>query len=143
KAPSEPVVLDESSIIGDVRIGPRRVIQYENGTIAVIGRGARRPVVKPVLRDIAAELRIDLLNGNGNPMNTRQLGAAIIAAVAGENRLARSDSGAEWGGEDESGGPNIIPKPLSEPVVLDESTVIRDVQIGARRVIQYENGTIA
>ncbi len=143
KAPSEPVVLDESAIIGDVRIGSRRVIQYENGTIAVEVDGARVPVVKPVLREIAAELRLGLLNSNGNPMNTRQLGAAIIATIAGENRFARSDGSVERSGEDDGVGPNIIRKSPSEPIVLGESAVIRDVRIGSRRVIQYENGTIA
>ena len=100
KPPSEPVVLDELAITGSVQIGSRRVIQYENGTIAVEVDGARVPVVKPILRDIAAELRLSPLNSNGNQFNTRQLGAAIIATAGGENRLAWSDGDVESMDED-------------------------------------------
>lgn len=88
KPPSEPVALDGLVITGSVQVGERRVVQYENGSIAVEISGARVPVVKPLLRDIAAELRISPLNSNGNKMNTRQLGAAIIAIGGGENRFA-------------------------------------------------------
>lgn len=86
KSPTEPVVLDKLAVIGDIQIGDRRVVQYENGTIVVEIKGARVPVTKPALREIAAELHLSPLNSNGNPMNTRQLGAAIIAATGGANQ---------------------------------------------------------
>ncbi len=88
KPSSGPLVLDGLAITGSVQIGSRRVIQYENGSIAVEIDGARAPVVKPILREVAAELRLSPLNSNGNAMNTRQLGAAIIATTASDNRFA-------------------------------------------------------
>jgi len=90
KPPSEPVVLDEMAITGSAQIGSRRVIQYENATIAVEVDGVRVSVVKPVLRAIAAELGLSPLNSNGNPFNTRQLGAEIIA-TAGAKKSACSE----------------------------------------------------
>ncbi|MFO1083236.1 MAG: hypothetical protein U1E21_01625 [Reyranellaceae bacterium] len=104
KPSSEPLVLDKMAIVGDVWIGARRVIQYENGTIAVEVDGARVPVVRPILREIAAELRLSPLNSSGNQMNTRQLGSAIIATSGSENRSARSDSDVAWREEDGNGG---------------------------------------
>lgn len=88
KPSSEPIVLDGLAITGSATIGSRRVVQYENGSIAVEVDGARVPIVKPVLREIAAELRLSPLNSNGNAMNTRQLGAAIIATAASDNPIA-------------------------------------------------------
>lgn len=55
--------------------------QLESGTILVLERGDMVPVVKPILRTLAARLGVDLLNSNDRPKNTRQLGAAIIKAV--------------------------------------------------------------
>jgi len=80
KPPSEPVALEGLAVTGSALIGARRVVQYENGSIAVETDGVREVVVKPVLREIAGVLGLSLLNGAGNMMNTRQLGAAIIAA---------------------------------------------------------------
>lgn len=90
KPASEPVALDGLSIIGDVQIGTRRIIQFENGSIAVETDGIREPVVMPVLREIAGERGISPLNGAGNLMNTRQLGAAIIAS-AGSTWIERQN----------------------------------------------------
>ncbi len=61
--------------------GPYRIIQYESGTIAVESDGIRQPVAKPILRKIASELGISLLNASENKKNTRQLGADVIAAL--------------------------------------------------------------
>lgn len=96
KSSSEPLALEKLAIIGDVQIGSRRVIQYENGTIAVEVDGVRAPIAKPLLREIAAELRISPLNSNGNPMNTRQLGSAIVATSGGGNRFAPNHGDGGW-----------------------------------------------
>jgi hypothetical protein len=125
RPPSEPAMLDGLAITDTVQIGPQRVIQYENGSIAVEVDGVRVPIVKPVLRDIAAELSLSLLNGNGNELNTRQLGAAIIATSGSEDRPVRSVGNDELRGK------------------LDGLAITGSVKIGARRVIQYENGSIA
>ena len=89
RPPTEPLVLDQLPITDSVQIGSRRVIQYVNGSIAIEVDGTREPVVMPILREIAAELRLSPLNSNGNAMNTRQLGAAIIAMTASDNRFDR------------------------------------------------------
>ena len=60
----------------------KTVIQLENGTIQVEVEGELQAVAKPVLREICAELGINLLNSNDNKRNTRQLGALIIAALS-------------------------------------------------------------
>ncbi|SJZ34433.1 hypothetical protein SAMN02745126_00526 [Enhydrobacter aerosaccus] len=91
KPPSEPLVFDGLAIVGSVQVGSRRVIQYENGSIAVEVDGVRAPVAKPVLREIAAELHLSLLNGNGNKLTTRQLGAMIIATAGSEHQSSRGD----------------------------------------------------
>lgn len=78
----EPVSLNNLTITGEARIGDRRVVQYENGTIVVEVGGSQAPAAMPVLREIASVLGVSPLNSAGNPMNTRQLGAAIIAAAS-------------------------------------------------------------
>lgn len=61
--------------------GDCQIEQYENGTITVSKDGVAEPNTKSALRNIAEALGVSLLNGNGNPMNTRSLGAAILAAL--------------------------------------------------------------
>ena len=73
--------IEDLKVVATVETAGRRVDQLENGTILVNIAGVRQPMAKPVLREICKELGIDLLNANGNKRNTRQLGAAIIAAL--------------------------------------------------------------
>lgn len=40
-----------------------------------------KEVAKPALRDLATSLGVSLVNNNGNPRNTRQLGSEIIVAI--------------------------------------------------------------
>lgn len=91
KAPPVPIARNDLAIVGDVKIGNRRVIQYENGSISVEFSGQKEPVVYPVLLNIAAEIGLSPLNGNGNKLNTRQLGAAIIAAQGSSRVPAWND----------------------------------------------------
>ena len=65
----------------EVRHGGYTVRELENGSIEAEADG--KPVVplKPLLRELAAELSVGLLNGNGNPHNTRQLGSLIMKSV--------------------------------------------------------------
>jgi len=58
------------------------VRELESGTIEVEKDGKLVSPVKPVLRELALQLNISLVNGNGNPFNTRQLGSNIIKSVA-------------------------------------------------------------
>lgn len=57
------------------------ISEYETGTIEALADGG--PVkALPELRRIAAELNIGVLNGAGNPHNTRQLGTLILSELA-------------------------------------------------------------
>lgn len=55
--------------------------ELETGTIEVYRDGTSIVPVKPVLRELAVRLNVGLLNGAGNPMNTRQLGTQVIKSV--------------------------------------------------------------
>lgn len=67
------------------------IVRYEGGPIRVLSRGIVQPVVvKDVLRPIAAELGIGLLNSKGEAKNTRTLGAEVIRAI--ELRAGASDA---------------------------------------------------
>ncbi len=52
--------------------------ELETGSIELELGGENLYPVKPILRRIANELNISLLNNNGNLLNTRQLGSQII-----------------------------------------------------------------
>ena len=55
--------------------------ELENGTIELERGGEILLPVKPVLRELARQLNVGLLNSNGNLLNTRQLGSQIIKSV--------------------------------------------------------------
>jgi 5-methylcytosine-specific restriction protein B len=57
------------------------VRQLESGTIEIWDGDTKQSPVKPKLRDMAIELSINLLNAQGNMVNTRQLGKLVIDAV--------------------------------------------------------------
>ena len=71
--------LEDLQITKEASLRNLRVFQYENGTIKVQISGETQSVTKPVLRDIATEIGVGLLNQNGAQKNTRQLGADIIS----------------------------------------------------------------
>ena len=76
-----PVHLENLMVSARAETGSRSIVQYENGTIVVEEDGKRLPVAKPILREIAAQIGVSLLNGSGNKKNTRHLGSDIIAAL--------------------------------------------------------------
>lgn len=67
--------------ITEVWHGNHAIRELENGSIEVKQNGTPVVPVKPILRKLAAQLNIGLLNGNGNPYNTRQLGSLIIKSL--------------------------------------------------------------
>lgn len=73
--------LGKLKISNEVSFGDFLVRQYENGTIQVQKAGETQQMAKPYLRDIAAEIGVDLLNSNSKAKNTRQLGADIIKTL--------------------------------------------------------------
>lgn len=70
--------LDDLDVSAQASFEHTTVRQYENGSIVVLVDGSEEPVAKPHLREIAAKIGVDLLNGSSRPKNTRQLGADII-----------------------------------------------------------------
>jgi hypothetical protein len=55
--------------------------ELETGTIEVEQNGVIISPAKPALRSLARILNVSLLNSNGNPLNTRQLGSQIIKII--------------------------------------------------------------
>ncbi len=68
-------VVDEASYAGFV------IRQHENLTIEIERDGVQVAPVLPALRRLAATLKVSVLNGKGNDLNTRQLGAQLIRAI--------------------------------------------------------------
>ena len=59
-----------------------RIVQYENGSILVETNGQVQSMSKPILRQIAKDIGIDILNAAGNMKNTRSLGSDIIKTLS-------------------------------------------------------------
>ena len=68
------------------------VRELETGSIEVLRAGEPIVPVKPALRELAVALNVGLLNGNGNPLNTRQLGTQVIKSIQ-ELRMAGAQPG--------------------------------------------------
>lgn len=70
--------LEEQKVASEARHEEYVVREYESGTVVVLKNGIIESSAKPLLRKIAKEIGVSMLNSNGNPMNTRQLGARLI-----------------------------------------------------------------
>jgi hypothetical protein len=77
----KPKPRSEIATAADARVGSWLVRELESGTIEVERDGMLQFPVLPALRELAAELNVSVLNGSGNPFNTRQLGSALIRAI--------------------------------------------------------------
>ncbi len=77
--PKQPV--EELKLLAEATWHNYVVRKFENGTIQVLVSNEIQPAAKPHLRDIAADIGVDLLNGNSASKNTRQLGADIIKVL--------------------------------------------------------------
>lgn len=119
----------DEKVVRQGTLGDTNVLEYESGTIEVQKDGVPVPVTKPALREVAARLGVSLLNGNGNPRNTRQLGAEVIAALAALH------------GEDTLQGDGQVENVQPDLPVLGEK-VVREAVLGDTRVFEYESGTI-
>lgn len=73
--------LDNLSVTAQASDSDFVIKQYENSTITVEKSGDRLEPAKPILRELADKHRVSLLNSNGNPKNSRQLGADVIRAI--------------------------------------------------------------
>jgi 5-methylcytosine-specific restriction protein B len=73
-------------LVGRVQAVKREVMQGEitlrelaSGSIEVWRSGALQQPAKPILRELAEQLGVDLHNGNGNLLNTQSLGRRLIS----------------------------------------------------------------
>ena len=69
-----------------VGFGRYTIRELESGSIEVTRDGSEVRPAKPSLREIASELNLGLLNRNGNPLNTRQLGRLVIDRISSPGR---------------------------------------------------------
>lgn len=67
--------------VREVSYGDYLIRELESGTIEVEIKGEPTSPVKPHLREIAKSLSVNIVNANGNPLNTRQLGTILINAI--------------------------------------------------------------
>ena len=74
--------------VSSINLDSYTVTALENGTIQLFIDGELTSPAKPHLRKLAGKLGVDILNSNGNPRNTRQLGSMIISAVESETNNA-------------------------------------------------------
>lgn len=74
--PKNDIAQAQSVVVGDYS-----VTELENGAIEVSQDGKLVSPAKPVLRQLAQAANISLLNSNGNPFNTRQLGSLLIKTL--------------------------------------------------------------
>lgn len=73
---------DESlSVLSTANYKDFVINRLEGGAIQVLKEGFNISPAHPVLRKIAEEIGVALMNSNGNDMNTRQLGDKIIKAI--------------------------------------------------------------
>ena len=79
--PRDPLPINDLAIVAEAVAGDTRIVQYESGTIAIEEDGQPLAPVLPVLKKIATNVGVSLLNSAGGPKNTRQLGAEIIAVL--------------------------------------------------------------
>lgn len=56
--------------------------ELESGTIELQRKSEQISPVLPVLKELALALNVPLLNSNGNPFNTRQLGSHVIRSIS-------------------------------------------------------------
>ena len=79
---SSPRPLDDQKITREAAHDDYIIREYESGTVVVLKNESIVSTAKPMLLTIAKELGVSVLNSNGNPMNTRQLGARIIMELS-------------------------------------------------------------
>lgn len=72
---------NEIKATNEVRFETYVIRELESGTIELECDGVMVTPVLPELKTLARQLNVPLLNSNGNPFNTRQLGSQIIKSV--------------------------------------------------------------
>jgi len=72
---------EDISSVKEVEFEGYIIRELETGTIELERDGTLLSPVKPVLRKLAKILNVGLINGNGNFLNTRQLGNQVLKSI--------------------------------------------------------------
>ena len=86
--PRKVVQVEKQTVIHEVHYKDLTIQELESGTMVLRRSDQVLEPVKPYLRAIASELGIELLNGAGNPYNTRQLGSLIVKQLMLSGKVA-------------------------------------------------------
>jgi len=74
--------VEELRVTARARYSDMEIVRYESGAVRILRDGVVQPVVvKDILRPIAAEVGVEVLNSRGEVKNTQTLGADVIRAV--------------------------------------------------------------
>jgi predicted type IV restriction endonuclease len=74
----ETIPFSELDIVKSAKFENFTINQYESGTIKVLQNGIEETTTKPILREIASKIGVNILNDANRRKNTRQLGSNII-----------------------------------------------------------------
>lgn len=72
---------NDIAVLRTVQKDAYTIKELENGSIEVLDNKGPITPAKPTLRLLAKRLNINILNSNGNPYNTRQLGSLVIKSI--------------------------------------------------------------
>lgn len=76
------IVSDNVSVIKEVIFGEYQIQQLSNLSINISNNQVLQSVAKPILREIAIRINVDLNNLKGNEKNTRSLGSDVIQRIS-------------------------------------------------------------
>ncbi len=76
------IVSDNVSVIKEVIFGEYQIQQLSNLGINISKNQVLQSVAKPILREIAIRINVDLNNLKGNEKNTRSLGSDVIQRIS-------------------------------------------------------------
>jgi hypothetical protein len=81
--------VEDLRVTASAKYSDFEIVRYESGAVRILRGGVVQPVViKELLRPIATEVRVNLLNSKGETKTTQALGADVIRAL--NLRSARS-----------------------------------------------------
>lgn len=75
------IVMTTSTVTEEQEFEGYIVRRYASGSVEVERDGIKLPHSLPVLRELAAKLKVELMYTTGNELNTRALGAAVLKAI--------------------------------------------------------------
>lgn len=87
--PREQRPVEQLRVTARARYSDFEIVRYENGAVRILRDGIVQPVVvKDILRPIAGEVGVEILNSKGDVKNTQALGAEIIRALSARREVS-------------------------------------------------------